>query len=81
MAETVRIDAASHAALAEIAKAKHIPLTEALARAVEKYRREVFLEGLAGDFVALRADERAWNEERDERAVWETTNRDGLADE
>src|SRR5262249_11872291 len=43
MAETVRIDPAAHATLTEIARAKHIPLTEALSRAVEAYRRQVFL--------------------------------------
>lgn len=81
MAETVRIDPVSHAALAEIARAKHIPLTEALARAVETYRREVFVEGLASDFAALRSDEGAWAEECTEVAAWETTSADGLAHE
>jgi hypothetical protein len=81
LAETVRIDPASHAALAEIARAKHIPLTEALSRAVETYRREVFLDGLAGDFAALRSDDAAWAGERAERATWEITNADGLENE
>ena len=78
MAETVRIDPAAHAALAEIARAKHIPLTEALSRAVELYRREVFLEGVASDFAALRSDRRAWRGELVEREAWDTTSADGL---
>jgi predicted transcriptional regulator len=81
MPQTVRIDPAAHAALVEIARAKHIPRTEALSRAVELYRREVFLEGLADDFAALRADAGAWAEEQAEREVWDVTNADGLADE
>jgi hypothetical protein len=81
MPETVRIDPSAHAALVEIARAKHIPLTEALARAVEHYRREVFLEGLASDFSALRADADSWRQEQAERKGWDTTNEDGLADE
>ena len=81
MAETVRIDPASHAALAEIARAKHIPLTEALSRAVETYRRQVFLEGLASEYATLRLDDSAWREEEGEREAWEATSADGLAGE
>lgn len=81
MAQTVRIDPAAHAALAEIAKAKDIPLTEALARAVELYRREVFLEGVARDFAAVTADPKASREEQAERQAWDATDADGLADE
>jgi hypothetical protein len=78
MAQTVRIDAASHASLVEIAKAKHIPLSEALARAVEAYRRDVFFEAMAAGYQALRANPKAWAEELAERARWDTTNADGL---
>ncbi len=81
MAETVRINAASHAALADIAKAKRIPLTEALSQAIEAYRREVFLGGVASDFAALRSDTDAWAEEQAERSAWEATNADGLGKE
>ena len=79
MAETVRIDPAAHSALAEIAKAKHIPMTEALTRAVEMYRRAVFLEAMTAGYAALTADQ--WAEENAERDVWETTSADGLTDE
>lgn len=81
MAETVRIDPLAHVALTEIAAAKHISLTEALTRAVERYRREVFLEALSGDFAALRANRTAWKDETAERDAWDATNTDGLADE
>jgi hypothetical protein len=73
MVETVRIDPAAHIALAEIARAKHVSLTEALSRAVALYRREVFLEGVASDFAALRADAGAWAEEQSERSAWDAT--------
>ena len=80
MAETVRIDPAAHAALAEIARAKQLSLTEALSQAVESYRRELFLEGLASDFAALRADVDAWADEQVEREAWDITSGDGLED-
>jgi hypothetical protein len=82
MAETVRIDPKSHAALAEIARAKSIPLTEALAHAVEAYRRVVFLEEYAADVAAFRvSDPQGFAEDQAEAALWDATNRDGLRDE
>jgi hypothetical protein len=81
MAETVRIDPSSHATLAEIARAKHIPLSEALARAVESYRRELMIQAMDADYGALRDDPKAWAEEQADRAAWETTSADGLDDE
>jgi hypothetical protein len=81
MGETVRIDPEAHAALTEIARAKHLSLTEALSRAVEAYRRQVFLDGLANDFAVLKADSKAWAAERGEVQAWETTVADGLESE
>jgi hypothetical protein len=81
MAETARIDPAAHAALAEIARAKHVSLTEALSRAVEAYRRDLFLDGVANDFMSLRENGGAWADELAERAAWDTTSLDGLDDE
>jgi hypothetical protein len=56
-------------------------LTEALSRAVEVYRRELFLEGVASDFAALRGDAAAWSEEQADRDAWDATSGDGLEDE
>jgi hypothetical protein len=81
MPETVRIEPAAHEALAEIAKAKRIPLTEALSRAIEAYRRALFLEAIASGYAELRADAKAWEQEEAERAAWETTSADGLEEQ
>jgi len=78
MAETVRIDPAAHTALTEIAKAKHIPLAEALRRAVELLRREVFFEQMNAGYAAMHADSEAWAEEQREAEAWDATSGDGL---
>lgn len=77
MAATVRIEEGTHKALGEIAKAKGITMQAALSRAVETYRRAVFLEGLADDFARLRADPKAWAQEQAERGQWDQTLADG----
>lgn len=43
--------------------------------------RQYFLEGLAGDFAALRNDSAAWEEALEDRTVWDNTLGDGLEDE
>jgi hypothetical protein len=73
MAETVRIDPAAHAALTDIARAERVSLTEALSRAIEEYRRKVFLDAVNASFANLRADARAWSEEQAEREAWDST--------
>lgn len=78
MAETVRIDPATHTMLTEIAKAKRIPLAEALRRGVELLRRELFFEQMNAGYAALRADADAWADEQRDGAIWEATTADGL---
>lgn len=49
-----------------------------LDKAIEAFRRQRFLEGLARDFADLRADPEAWREEQEERRVWDSTLADAL---
>lgn len=53
-------------------------LPDVLEEAVKTLGRQSFLQGLAADFAALRADPKAWQDELDERAAWEGTLRDDL---
>ena len=78
---TVRIDAATYAKLRETAAEMGKPMIEVLAKAVESYRRQTFLEALNGDFAALRTDPQAWKEESDERGAWDDALADGLEDD
>jgi len=77
---TVRISPEVKRVLEEMAEETGRPMTAILAEALEQYRRERFLRGLAGDFAALRADPRAWKEERDERRAWDAALGDDLDD-
>lgn len=52
-----------------------------LDKALEHYRRENFLRAANADFEALRCDAKAWNDELQERELWENTLGDGLAKE
>jgi hypothetical protein len=75
---TVKIDAETYAKLKQTAAATGESMVEVLAKAIEIYRRQTFLEGLNTDFAALRSDRRAWAEEQSERAAWDDTVADDL---
>lgn len=78
---TVRISRTSHQLLQDLAARSGRTMQAVLDDALEAYRRQCFLEGLAADFAALRADPAAWAEEESERAVWDAALLDGLADD
>jgi len=77
----VRIDPTAHARLTEVARAEHIPLSEALSRAIESYRREKLIQKMSADYAAMRANPEAWAEESAERALWDRSGLDGREDE
>jgi hypothetical protein len=59
--KTVRIKEETRAALREQAKEANEPMQEILARAVESYRRQRFLEQANVAYAALRTDPVAWD--------------------
>ena len=75
---TVRIRQDTHRSLRELATRTGRSLPDVLEEAVETLRRQSFLQGLAADFAALRADPEAWQDELDERGAWDRTLRDDL---
>ncbi len=74
---TVRVSVETHENLRWLAEELGAPLQQALDKAVEQYRRQVFLEKANEEYARLRADPEAWAEELAERELWE---RAGLED-
>lgn len=77
---TVRISEKAHEDLRAIANQTGEAMADILAKAIEEYRRKVFMEQFNAAYAALRADPKAWQQERGERAAWEATLGDGLED-
>jgi predicted transcriptional regulator len=78
---TVRLDAASRETLKELAARSGQSMQEVLRRAVEEYRRRVFLESVNLAYSRLRHDPRAWEQAGREREEWDSTAADGLGSE
>lgn len=79
MAQTVRIDEATHSLLRELADADDVSLREELALAVQARKKEKFFSEFAAAYADMTTEERA--EEAAEMAVWDSAPGDGLADE
>jgi hypothetical protein len=77
----VRVSAATHAKLVELAAAQNVSMTEILDRAVEAYRRQWFFETANEAYARLRNDPAAWADWQSELAAWDATLMDGLEDE
>ena len=72
---TVRIDEEAREILREIAEKENESMTRVLRKALEDYRRKLFLKSCADAYSNL--DEKAWNTEKAEREEWEETLGDG----
>ena len=75
---TVRIDPKAHIMLRRIAKQSRESMQDSLAKAIELYRRQIFLQETNAAFDALHKNPKAWQEELKERKKWNSTLRDGI---
>jgi hypothetical protein len=65
--------------LKDLALKRKVSMQAILEKAIESYRRQVFLEECHQAFLALKADPQAWRSEIKERELWDRTLKDDLA--
>lgn len=75
---TVTIDNTFYKILAELSASSGTSIQAVLEQAIEQYRRQQFLETANQAYIALRNNPEAWQEELEERSLWDTTLEDGL---
>jgi hypothetical protein len=75
---TVRISETSRQALRQLAERTGQSMQALLDRAVEEYRRKLFLDAVNAGYAALRSDPAAWAALQAERRLLDTTLLDGL---
>lgn len=76
----VRIGEATHNTIRSLAKDRGESMQSVVEQAVERFRREIFLESLSEDFATLRESADDWNSELKERELWDKTLNDGDED-
>ncbi len=77
----IRISRQSKATLREFADHDDSSIRKVLDEAVEQYRRNRCFQELNEGYARLQADPKAWQEELDERQLWDTAMADGLDSE
>jgi len=76
----VRVSEAAWQTLKRLSERCGTTMQEIVDRAVEEYRRKLFLEEANRAYAVLRSDPRAWREELEERRVWEAALADGVGE-
>ena len=75
---TIDISETTHKTLLQLAQTSGEDLVTVMERAVENYRRYVFLAQADRAFAALRQNEELWQDEIAERQAWDLTVADGV---
>jgi len=77
---TVTLSNTAHKTLIELAETSGETMQMVLDKAIESYRRHVFLEQANQAFAALRQNEELWQEELAERELWDQVAADGVGE-
>jgi uncharacterized protein YlzI (FlbEa/FlbD family) len=77
---TISLSNTSHKTLIKLVETSGESMQTVLDKAIENYRRYVFLVQANQAFVALRQNEELWQEELTERGLWDVTMADGVVE-
>ena len=77
----VRVSAQTHEELRQLAAERGESMQSVLAKAVEAYRRQQFLDEANDAYARLRQDPAGWEEEQSERCLWDAVLADDLVPE
>jgi hypothetical protein len=75
---SIAISPIAHANLIQLAEMVGEPVQAVLDKAIEEYRRQIFLIQTNQAFADLKNDPELWQEELAERALWDVTLADGV---
>ena len=75
---TVRIDEESNEILDELAERKSLPKRKIIREALLDYRRKHFLKQCAEAYKEFKSRTDHWNQEDEDRKIWNSTLNDGL---
>jgi len=75
--QTVRIAAEDHAALNDMARSSGKSMTAVLSEAIQELRRAQLLRQTNAAYLRLKQDPSTWEEESEERRIWDNTLADG----
>lgn len=78
MLSSITISESHQRVLYELSKQEQLSIEAILAKAIEYYRRQSLLDKANQAFAQLKNNPPGWQQELEERGVWEATLADGL---
>jgi predicted DNA-binding protein len=75
---TVRVDVETYEGLKKLSQQLNQPMQKIIQEALAEYKRKVLLSATAEAFSALREKRELWQEEIEERQLWESTLQNGI---
>ena len=79
--QTVRIDRITHKKLKELSLISHQNLLDIMKEAINRYYREEFWSAVEQSYQKLKEDKELYNDDLEERKLWDITLMDGLEDD
>lgn len=75
---TVRIDTETYKELRRLSEQLKQPMQKVIREAFLEYKKKVLLSKTAEAFAALKENNKLWQEEIEERQLWDNTLQDGI---
>jgi len=75
---TVRVNIETYKGLKKLSEQLNQPMQKIIQEALWEYKKKVILSATAEAFAALKKDSELWQEEIEERKLWENTLQDGI---
>jgi len=74
----VRVSESTHETLRFLSSSEGKSMQDIIDKAVEDYRRKIFLEGLSDDYRNFQTNKDSWKEHEEEMALWDNASMDGI---
>ncbi|ADQ06109.1 conserved hypothetical protein [Caldicellulosiruptor hydrothermalis 108] len=75
---TVRVDIETYEGLKKLSQELNRPMQKIIQEALSEYKKKIILSKTAEAFAALKENNKLWQEEIEERKLWENTLQDGI---
>ncbi|WP_187147303.1 ribbon-helix-helix protein, CopG family [Caldicellulosiruptor saccharolyticus] len=75
---TVRVDVETYKSLKKLSEQLNQPMQKIIQEAIAEYKKKILLSATAKAFATLKENSRMWQDEVEERQLWETTLQDGI---
>ncbi|WP_193353823.1 ribbon-helix-helix protein, CopG family [Caldicellulosiruptor sp. F32] len=75
---TVRVDVETYKSLKKLSEQLNQPMQKIIQEALAEYKRKILLSATAEAFAVLKENSKLWQEEVEERQLWENTLQDGI---